>query len=358
MSRQITINGRIINDETLPYVIAEIGHNHSGSLEQCKELFRQAAVMGASAVKLQKRDNETLFTRAMFNSPYTGANSYGPTYGTHRMALEFGEAEYRELKVYADHLAIDFFATPFDIPSADFLERVIDPPCYKIASADLTNTPLLKHVAGFGKPLIISTGGASMDDVHRATDALDDDDVEFALLQCTAAYPASAELLNLRVLQTYRDTYPSTVVGYSGHDDGIQAAVMAYAMGARVIEKHVTLSRAGKGTDHQFSLEQAMLGALIADLKQAHRVLGSAEKVVLPEEAAPITKMAKSLYAARDLPAGHVLTTDDVVIRSPGGGMPPYMLDRVIGQRTTVSIGAEGQLIGMRLEPALQEVGV
>ena len=150
---------------------AEIGHNHQGDLEQAKKLFRKAKELGANAVKLQKRDNRALYTRDMFNKPYDHENSFASTYGEHREFLEFGREEYLALKDYAADLAITFFATAFDFPSADFLME-LDMPAFKIASGDLKNIPLIQHVARFGRPMFVSTGGGAMEDVQRAYDAI------------------------------------------------------------------------------------------------------------------------------------------------------------------------------------------
>ena len=157
MSRQIVINGCCVNDDSDCFVIAEIGHNHQGELSKAKELFRAAKESGAQAVKLQKRDNRSLYTRELYDAPYNTENSYGPTYGAHREALEFGRHEYTELMQYAADIGIAMFATAFDFASADFLGE-LGMPAYKIASGDLKNTPLLKHIAGIGKPMILSTG--------------------------------------------------------------------------------------------------------------------------------------------------------------------------------------------------------
>ncbi|MGH2837446.1 MAG: N-acetylneuraminate synthase family protein, partial [Thermoleophilaceae bacterium] len=241
--RTLTINGIEISDSSACYVIAEIGHNHGGSVETCKELFDEAKGCGAQAVKLQKRDNRSLYTREFFNKPYENENSYGATYGEHREALEFGKADYQELKVYAEEIGITFFATAFDVPSADFLAEV-DMPAYKVASADLINTPLLKYVAQIGKPMIMSTGGSTLDDVRRAHEAVVEINPDIAILQCTAGYPAAWDELDLRVIETYRDLFPETVIGLSSHDNGITMPVVSYLLGGRIVEKHFTLNRA------------------------------------------------------------------------------------------------------------------
>ena len=333
MAGTIKIGTHEIGDHTKCYVIAEIGHNHQGSVEKARDLFREAKLAGANAVKLQKRDNRALYTRAAYDKPYENENSFGPTYGAHREFLEFGAKEYRELQAYARELDLDFFSTAFDLASADFL-RQLDVPAYKIASGDLKSTPLLKHVAGFGKPVVISTGGAVIEDVQRAYDTIMPINPQLAILQCTAGYPAAFEELDLRVIHTYRDRFPGAVVGFSSHDNGIAMPVAAYMLGARLVEKHFTLNRAMKGTDHAFSLEPVGLRKMVRDLDRTHKALGNGVKKVYDSEKAPIVKMGKSLVVARDLPSGHVIVTGDVVMKSPAGGIPPYDLNKVIGRVT------------------------
>jgi N-acetylneuraminate synthase/sialic acid synthase len=329
-----------IGDHTPCYVIAEIGHNHQGSLQKARELFREAKLAGAHAVKLQKRDNPGLYTRAAYDKPYDNENSFGATYGEHREFLEFGRKEYQELQQYARELDVDFFATAFDVASADFL-AALDVPAYKIASGDLKSTPLLQHVASFGKPLILSTGGALVDDVQRAYDTIMPINPQLAILQCTAGYPAAFEELDLRVVDQYRARFPGAVIGYSGHDNGIAMPVAAYVLGARIVEKHFTLNRAMKGTDHAFSLEPVGLRKMVRDLERTYRALGDGVKKIYESEKAPIIKMGKSLVVARDLPAGHVLGPRDIVMKSPAGGIPPYELDRVLGRATLKPLYAD-----------------
>lgn len=331
MSARLRIENTVIDDTSDCYVIAEIGHNHQGSLEKAKELFRQAKECGVSAIKLQKRDNRTLYTKAMYNKPYDHENSFGPTYGTHREALEFGRDEYLELQVYARSLGVTFFATAFDFRSADFL-AALDIPAYKIASADLRNTPLLKYVARLGRPMFLSTGAATIEDVQRAYDVVRPITSQLCIMQCTATYPSEFHELDLRVIETYRRLFPDVTVGWSGHDNGIAMAVAAYVLGARVIEKHFTLNRAMKGTDHAFSLEPVGMRKLVRDLRRARVAMGDGIKKCYPSEASAAMKMGKKLVAARDLPAGHRLTPEDVLLKSPGDGLPPYCLDTVIGK--------------------------
>ena len=350
MSRGITIDAVPISDDTNCYVIAELGHNHQGQVEMAKALIKAAHDCGAQAVKLQKRDNRSLYTREMYDRPYEHENSFGPTYGQHREALEFGWAEYQELQGYARDLGLALFATAFDFPSADFLAR-LDMPAFKMASGDLTNIPLLKHVAGFNKPMIISTGGGSLEDVERAYEAVMSINQQLCLLQCTASYPAAFEELNLRVITTYRDHFPNVVVGLSAHDNGIAMALVGYVLGARVVEKHFTLNRSLKGTDHAFSLEHSGLRRLVRDLQRARVALGDGIKRRLPSEEAPLQKMGKKLVAARDLPARHVLIRADIAIKSPNSGLPPYEIDKFIGRTIGRALAEDDNLSFEDLTP-------
>jgi N-acetylneuraminate synthase/sialic acid synthase len=330
--RALTIDEVTIGDESPAWVIAEIGHNHQGDLAKARRLFQEARAAGAAAVKLQKRHNRTLFTREAYDKPYEHVNSFGRTYGEHREFLEFGRDEYRALQEHAAELGVTFFATAFDFRSADFLAE-LDMPAYKLASGDLRNVPLLVHVARIGKPMIVSTGGATLDDVRRAHDAVMPINRQLAILQCTAAYPTPFHELDLNVIRTYRDSFPDVVIGLSAHDDSTATAVAAYALGARILEKHFTLDRVMRGTDHAFSLDPAGLRTMVRDLTQVHAALGDSIKKCHASEGPGITKMSKKLVAARPLAPGEILTADVVALKSPGDGLPPYELPNVLGRR-------------------------
>lgn len=331
MPRELTIENFVISDLSDCYVIAEIGHNHQGSLEKAKQLFKAAAECGVNAVKLQKRHNKTLFTKAAYYKPYDNENSFGLTYGEHREALEFGREEYVELQAYARELGVTMFATAFDRISADFLAD-LDMPAFKMASGDLKNTLLLKHVAEIGKPMIISTGGANMEDVQRAYDTIMPVNQQLAILQCTSSYPAAHPDLNLRVIEAFRQQFPENVIGLSDHENGIAMATAAYVLGARVVEQHFTINHTWKGTDQVFSLEPIGMRKLVRDLRRVRQALGDGVKRIYPNEVGPISKMSKKLVAGCSLSAGHVLTEADVAIKSPGDGLPPYELYNVLGK--------------------------
>lgn len=342
--REMIIENVVINDDSDVFTIAEIGHNHQGDMEKCKAMFRAAKECGVSSVKLQKRDNRALYTQAMYDEPYNSENAYAPTYGAHREMLEFSEEQYKELLAYASELGLIFFSTAFDIPSADLLERV-GVPCYKIASGDLKTIPLIQHVARFGKPMFISTGGGTMEDVQRMYDAVAPLNDQICILQCTSGYPPPFEELNIKVIETYRNAFPNAVIGFSSHDNGIAMPLIGYMLGARVVEKHFTLNRAWKGTDQAFSLEPAGMRRVVRDLQRARIALGDGKKRAYESETKPITKMAKKLVAARDLPAGRVLTEADVTFKSPADtGLPPYRIGEFVGKKLTVPLAKDADL--------------
>jgi N-acetylneuraminate synthase/sialic acid synthase len=355
MSARVTIDGFEIHDGSDCYVIAEIGHNHQGSVEQAKQMFKAAADSGAHAVKLQKRDNRNLYTREAFSRPYDNESSFGATYGEHREALEFGRDEYLELQAYARELGVAFFSTAFDFVSADFLAD-LDVPAYKMASGDLTNTPLLRYVGEIGKPVIFSTGGGTLDDVRRAYETLLEVNDQLVVLQCTAGYPAAWEELDLQVIRTYRDLFPQAIAGFSSHDNGIAMPVAAFVLGARVVEKHFTLNRAMKGTDHAFSLEPQGMRKMVRDLERTRLALGDGNKTMYPSEAAPILKMGKKIVAARALEAGHRLTREDLAFKSPGDGLPPYETDRLVGRTLRHPVAEEMTLTFELLEEIVPEL--
>ena len=291
--RAFTIGRRTITDDSPCYVIGEIGHNHQGNVATAVQLIKSCAAAGVDAVKLQKRDVDTLYTKAMLGAPYDHEHSFGKTYGAHRKALEFGMAGYVSCRTTAQACGVDFFATAFDERSADFLMEV-GVPAIKIASSGATDHPLLNHCAKLRVPLIVSTGGCSWDEVDDCVEVLTAHGASFALLHCTAAYPVmNPSELNLRAIVEMRSRYPTVVIGWSGHDPGLSLAMVAYGFGARIVEKHVTLNRAMKGTDHGFSLEPKGIATLCEDLKRASVATGDGVKRLYDSERKPLAKMRR-----------------------------------------------------------------
>jgi sialic acid synthase len=326
--RSINLKKKITQNSDC-YTIAEIGHNHQGSVDLCKKMFLEAKKSFADAVKIQKRDNKNLYTNTFYNSPYESENSYGSTYGLHREALEFNKDQYAELKDYANSIDLVFFATPFDIPSVDFLED-LEMPFYKIASGDITNTPLIEYIAKTKKPIIMSTGGANVDDIDRAVNCILPFNKELAILQCTSCYPAKSENINLNFIKVLLEKYPNNIIGYSSHDNGIVIPIAAYLVGARIIEKHFTIDRTLKGTDHAMSLEPNGFLKLVNGLKKVKLALGDGKKIKYPEEEKPILKMQKKIVASKKIYKGNIIKIEDIAFKSPGDGIPPYKLNEII----------------------------
>jgi N-acetylneuraminate synthase/sialic acid synthase len=341
-----TFGTKVVTDDSPSFVIAEVGHNHQGDMEKCKAIFKAAKEAGADAVKIQKRDNRALFTAEMYDSHYDSENAYAPTYGTHREHLEFNREQYLELKEYCKQLDIIFFSTAFDEPSADLLES-IDMPGYKIASGDLVNTPLLKKVASFGKPIIVSTGGGTLADARIAYETIMPINRNLCIMQCTSGYPPPHEELNLRVIETFRKEFPDIVIGFSSHDSGVAMPLIGYMLGARVFEKHFTLNRTWKGTDQAFSLEPAGLRRVVRDLERSRVALGDGVKTPYASETSPLNKMVKRVVASRALPKGHVLTLDDVAFRIPTGAritpqtLRPFEAEQLVGHALTRDLAFE-----------------
>ena len=293
--REITIWGRRIADDEPCYVIAELGHNHGGSLDTARQMIAASADAGVSACKLQKRDNATLYSPSMLRMPYENPASFGATYGAHRQALEFSLSQIEACQVEARKHDIAMFATAFDEHSADLLMRMpVQPPAIKIHSGGLTDYPLLRHVASYGVPLILSTGGGDQADIDQAVQTITAYHSQLAILHCTASYPVTNyREMNLRCIQTFRDRYPDLVIGWSCHYSGIALSMMAYTLGARILEHHFTLNRASKGTDHGFSLEPVGMKKLCRDLARAHEAMGDGVKRFYPSEYGPISKMRR-----------------------------------------------------------------
>lgn len=338
-----TFGKSTISEDGPCYVIAEIGNNHQGSLETALQMIKVAAGAGADAVKFQKRDNKALYTKDFYNKPYDNENSYGATYGIHRDYLEFGMEEYVQLKKCAAQYNVDFLATAFDFPSVDFLEE-LGVGAYKVASGDLTSLPLLKYIAKLGKPMFVSTGAGNLDEVRLAYDAILQHNSQLCLLHCTAGYPTEYHDLNLRVIDVFKKEFPKAIIGYSGHDNGILAASIAYMLGARVVEKHFTLNRAWQGTDHKFSLEPEGLRKQVRDLQRINIALGTGVKELQDFEKGARAKMGKGVYLAKPLSAGTTLTMEDLVFKSPANAIPPYKANEVIGKKLNVDLQEEASL--------------
>ena len=285
----VSIGSRVIGGGRPAYVIAEIGLNHNGDVDIAKKLIDVAARAGADAVKFQKRTPEISTPEHMRDIPRE--TPWGVmSYLDYRRRVEFGRDEYVEIGDHATMLGLDWFASPWDVPSVDFLED-LNVVAHKVASASLTDTELLVALRETGKPVILSTGMSTIEQIDRALDTLGTDRV--VLMHATSTYPLEPEEANLRVIATLRDRYPGVPVGYSGHERGLQISLAAVAIGAVAVERHITLDRTMWGSDHAASLEPTGLEHLVRDIRVIERATGDGVKRVFDSERAPMAKLRR-----------------------------------------------------------------
>ncbi|WP_147038995.1 N-acetylneuraminate synthase family protein [Microbacterium aerolatum] len=285
----VSIGSHVVGGGSSAYVIAEIGLNHNGDVEIAKRLIDVAARAGANAVKFQKRTPEISTPEHMRDVPRE--TPWGTmTYLDYRRRVEFDRGQYIEVGDYATLHGLDWFASPWDVPSVDFLED-LNVVAHKVASASLTDTELLEAIRETGKPVILSTGMSTMEQIDRAMGVLNTDRV--ILLHATSTYPMEPEEANLRMISTLRDRYAGVPVGYSGHERGLQISLAAVALGAVAVERHITLDRTMWGSDHAASLEPAGLEHLVRDIRVIEAALGDGVKRVFPGEQAPMAKLRR-----------------------------------------------------------------
>lgn len=285
----VSIGSRVIGGGRPAYVIAEIGLNHNGDVDIAKKLIDVAARAGADAVKFQKRTPEISTPEHMRDVPRE--TPWGVmSYLDYRRRVEFGREEYVEIGDHATMLGLDWFASPWDVPSVAFLED-LNVVAHKVASASLTDTELLVALRETGKPIILSTGMSTIEQIDRALDTLGTDRV--VLMHATSTYPLEPEEANLRVIATLRDRYPGVPVGYSGHERGLQISLAAVAIGAVAVERHITLDRTMWGSDHAASLEPTGLEHLVRDIRVIERATGDGVKRVFDSERAPMAKLRR-----------------------------------------------------------------
>ena len=346
--RTIRIGRRLVGDGQPCFVIAEGGVNHNGDPALAEELVRIAAHCKADAVKFQKRTIHQLLTRAALDRPYVHPNSLGATYGEHRLKLELSEETWLRLRDLAGSLGLEFMGSAWDRGSADLLDA-LDTPAIKTPSAVLTDLDLLEYIARKGRPMLVSTGMSTLQEVDQAVERIQRFTDQLVLLQCTSAYPSDFEDINLRVMETFRERY-HVLVGYSGHERGIAVSEAAATLGACVVERHFTRDRTLPGPDHAASLEPIGLEKLVRDIRHIELAMGSAEKTIAAAEVPVRVRLGKSVVAARDIPAGATLCADMLTAKSPGDGIAANHLERLIGRVAAVEVRADTLLPAEALE--------
>jgi N-acetylneuraminate synthase len=288
MARSIKIGNRLVGDGYPPYFVAEIGINHNGNLDIAKQMIDVAARYGVDAVKFQKRTPELCVPPDQRNQLRDTPWGY-ITYLEYREKVEFNQEQYLEIDRYCREKGITWFASVWDLPSVDFLEQ-FQPVCYKIPSAQLTDHDLLKKVRSSGRPVILSTGMSTMDQIRAAVDVVGTDNL--LITHTTSSYPCEPEELNLRVIQTLRDTFP-VPIGYSGHEVGLIPSAVAVALGACLVERHITLDRAMWGTDQAASVEPEGVEKLVKYLRVTEQSLGNGIKKVYDSEKPSLKKLRR-----------------------------------------------------------------
>lgn len=323
------------------FVIAEAGVNHNGSLELARRLVEVAKAAGADAVKFQDFRADTLVAAAAPKAAYQRIGAPGDDL-QHAMlkALELDADQFKQLRDHCVATGIEFLASPFDEAAVDRLVK-LGMRLVKVPSGEITNLPFLEHVAQTGLPVILSTGMSWLSEVEIALRTLRVSGArDITVLQCVTEYPAPPEQINLRAMHTMAAAF-DVPIGYSDHTPGTEIAVAAVALGARVIEKHLTLDRSMPGPDHSASLDPASFQRMVTEIRNVERALGSGRKEPAPVEVPNIVVARKSLVVTRSLAAGHRLEPGDLAIKRPGSGIAPGQRDAVTGRLLSVDVKAD-----------------
>lgn len=327
----ISLGARQIGPGEPCFIIAEAGVNHNGSLEMALKLVDVAAKAGADAVKFQKRDLASLYPAELLANPNMAEWSFQYLLPILKQ-VELCDDDFRTIKAHCDQRGIRFMCTPWDAESLVLLEE-LGVEIYKVASADLINLPLLEALVRTAKPLILSTGMATLEEIAYTVNFLKVRNASFGLLHCVSTYPAPFEGLNLNFIETLKQF--DVPVGYSSHERGIAMPVVALTLGACIIEKHITLDRTLPGPDHPASLEPGGMERLVRDLRHAEQALGSGQKTLSAMEMQNRHTLRKSLVAARPLASGTVLTREMIAVKGPGKGLSPQCIEHLISKQLT-----------------------
>lgn len=334
----VRIGNRLLGDGEPCYVIAEIGNNHNGDFDRAIALVDAAVAAGADCAKFQMRKLDEIY-RASSLSGKDDDLAVEYTLDLLRR-FELPIAQQKKIAEYCATKGIQYLCTPWDAKSVAVLEG-FGVLAYKVASADLTNLPLLARLTATGKTLIVSTGMSTTDEIKAAAKFLDDRDAGYVLLHCQSTYPAALHNIHLRFMETLREIHP--VIGYSGHERGIAVSTAAVALGAVVIERHITLDREMEGPDHAASLEPEEFKALVSGIREVEAARGEklSERALSQGELINRENLAKSLVAARDLQAGSVISESDIAVKSPGQGLSPLKMPALLGRKLTRTMAAD-----------------
>lgn len=332
----VGIKNQKIGQRGSVFIIAEVGVNHNGKLVLAKKMIDEAKKAGADAVKFQTFKAEDLVTVRTPTAKYQKKNmGKNESQMTMLKRLELSNKDFKVLKQYCDKKNILFLSTPHTLESVGFLQSLM--PMFKIASGDLTNIPLLRKIAKLKKPMIVSTGMATMQEIKEAISAIKSFHNKIILLHCTSNYPTPFGEVNLRAMETMKKTF-KLPIGYSDHTQGVEIALAAASLGAEVIEKHFTLDRNLPGPDHVSSLEPKELQQMVDQIRNIEKSLGDGVKKPTKSEKKVKDIIRKSIVANRDIKKGEKITKEMLIIKRPGIGIEPKSLKKVIGKRVRISI--------------------
>ena len=337
MDLQVNLGSRIVTRSSFPYIIAEIGVNHEGSMDQARRLIDLAKEGGADAAKFQSYKADTLASK---HSPAYWDINKEPTRSQHELFSKydkFGPDEYIALAEHCRRVGIDFLSTPFDDESIEFLDPLM--PFFKIASADITNIPFLRKVAGKNKPVLLSTGASTLGEIDIALETLTKAECEqTALLHCILNYPTENVNAHLGMIAGLKRAYPHHIIGYSDHtlpDEAMTPLITAHLLGAVILEKHFTHDKTMPGNDHYHAMDVKDLSRFVEMARRVHELLGSSDhKEPLITEMSARKNARRSIVLRKKVPVGHMLTAGDMTCKRPGSGISPLHWDVVLGRRT------------------------
>jgi sialic acid synthase SpsE len=321
-----------------PYIIAEVGVNHEGSMKTAKRLVDDAKEGGAHAVKFQSYKAETLASK---HSPAYWDTTKEPTESQFKLFKKhdsFWKNEMYELKNYCNEVGIEFMSTPFDVESAGFLNDMMD--VFKISSSDITNKPFIEYICSFGKPIILSTGASDLEEVHDAVNWIKPFNVPLALLHCVLNYPTPDKNANLGMITGLQEAFPETIIGYSDHTlpKDMKVCEMATMLGAVIIEKHFTHDKSLPGNDHYHAMDKVDLKLFNENIDTTFEILGSFKIKALEDEEKSRLNARRSLVAAKDIPKGKIISKEDLTFKRPAHGISPKYIDDVVGKEANVDI--------------------
>lgn len=327
---KICINNKIIGHDEPCFIIAEIGINHNGSIDIAKQLIDEAVLSGADAVKFQKRHLDQIYKNDFLLNPNLESQGFEILLDVLKN-VEFDHLQYQEIIDYCKSKNILFLCTAWDKKSVDFLEN-FDIPAYKIASADLTNLPLIKYICETKKPILISTGMSSLDEIKKSVDFLKSLDANFILLHSNSTYPAPIENLNLSLIKFYEETF-EIPIGYSGHEYSIIPSIMAYNLGAVVIERHITLDKNMEGLDHSASLNPADFNFLVKSIRECEKSFGKPIKKISRGETLQREILGKSILVSENIENGEIFSEKNLEIKGPAKGISPQFYYDLLGKQ-------------------------